>query len=450
MTVKGAIATNRFGLGAKPGEIALAAQLPEDRILSELEPGAAPKIDLKSPLSSQQILLEIDDNRLKARQSGDADRRSIQRSLRRRVNLLFLSEVEARIKHAATTTASFHERLVRFWSNHFSISAQGLEMRALAGAYEREAIRPHILGKFEDLAAQAVFHPAMMIYLDNRHSIGPSTRHARATGSGLNENLAREVLELHTVSPAAQYTQADVEAFAKALTGWTIAKAWKGRSEQGRTSFVPAFHEPGPQTLLRRRYGDDGANQAKSILLDLSAHPATARHVATKLARHFVSDDPPVSLIDRLSERFIETGGDLKAVYTALVASPEAWTSSPEKIKTPDELLISTARLIGMEKTFDGGIQKIYTSFGQRPFLAPSPEGWPDQSNAWLGPDAVTKRIEWANDLAIRHTGLDAREFLVTGLSERMSPRTLRLVAEAPTGADAMVLALMSPDFQRR
>ncbi|MEM8921072.1 MAG: DUF1800 family protein, partial [Pseudomonadota bacterium] len=355
-----------------------------------------------------------------------------------------------RTSYATTTENAFHERLVRFWSNHFTVAATSPQTRLVVGAYEREAIRPNILGRFTDLAQTAIFHPGMLIYLNNAQSVGPNSRAGKRRGRGLNENLAREVLELHTVTPASGYTQADVTAFAKALTGWLVGNHRIERNRIGRSVFSDLLHEPGRQTILGKRYSDTGGEQAKSIVEDLCASPHTAKNIAYKLARHFVADIPPETLVDKLSASFLETGGDLKTLYTKLIQSDEAWKAEPRKVKTPDELIISTGRLIGLQRVLAGDARRVFESFAQIPFTAPSPEGWPDDAAAWTGPDALMKRIEWANRIGEQNSTLDARQLLDAALGARASDAAIQAVMRAESPSQAFALALMSPDFQMR
>ena len=210
------------------------------------------------------------------------------------------------------------------------------------------------------------------------------------------------------------------------------------------------MHESGARSVLGRRYSEDGKAQATMILADLCRHPETAKNVCFKLARHFVSDTPPPTLTDRLTDTFLKTDGDLQSVYQTLVGSTEAWEDAPKKLKTPDELLTSTARLIGVRRVHAGDPRSVYESLAQRPFAAPSPEGWPDTAEAWLTPDSLMKRIEWANRVAERSDQIDARTLLKEATGPLARADTIRMIERAESGAQATAIALMSPDFQRR
>jgi len=271
----------------------------------------------------------------------------------------------------------------------------------------------------------------------------------RIRNRGLNENLAREALELHTVTPLAGYTQNDVTEFARALTGWTIHKKPHplGKNE---ALFDTHSHEPGSRTIMGKTYFPLGEKQAKIIIRNLCRHPATAQNIATKLARHFCDDTPPETLVTRLKQTFLETRGDLNALYTVLIDSPELWESKAHKLKTPDELLISAGRMVGEQNVFPTWQADIYEGFGQTPFKAPTPEGWPDNSQAWIGPDAMLKRIEWANKLAFKQADKDPQLFLQQALGPIVSSNTAQAIESAETRQQAFAMALMCPEFQRR
>lgn len=451
MSLNAAIAVTRFGLGARPGEIDDAAADPAGWLAAQVRPGSPDRFAAAGLSTSKDLLSDLQ-TYFEARRGGEPQFREERVSdFQRQVRRTLIAEITARTVHGAQTQAPFHERLVRFWSNHFTVSGRSIQTTLVAGAYEREAIRPNILRRFSELAEAAIFHPAMLAYLDNLQSVGPNSRVGSRRDRGLNENLAREVLELHTVTPAAGYSQDDVTEFARALTGWSVGNRRFGQDQIGETIFADMIHEPGARTVLGRRYTQDGGAQARAILQDLCIRPETARNVAFKLARHIVADAPPAALVNRLAETFLETGGDLTALYAGLVEAPETWAAEPEKVKTPDELLTSTARLLSVNAVFADDPRGVMESFAQRPFLAPSPEGWPDTAEAWLGPDALTKRIEWAGQVAARvGARTDARDLLVVALGQRASGETLQAVSRAESGQQALTLALMSPDFQRR
>ena len=373
------------------------------------------------------------------------------------------------------TSRPFNERLALFWANHFTVSMAKASTRGIVGAYEREAIRPHIGGSFETLLKAAVTHAGMLRYLDNDGSAGADSpivlRQARRPRgqdepgprvTGLNENLAREILELHTLGVTGGgaayggwggYSQSDVTEFARVLTGWRVPLRELMAAPDGSatTRFDPAWHQPGRKTVLGKTYAE-GPEALGAVLHDLALHPATARFIATKLARHFVADDPAPALVARLEQNYRSTGGDLPELVRTLVDAPQAWLPQAAKMKTPEEFVITTARLLKLgESAFarvpDGGI----TQLGQRVQAAPSPAGWPDRGEEWLGPDAVWKRVEWATRVADRlGRQTDARALARASLGPLLHDDTARQIERAADGPQALALLLLAPEFQRR
>jgi uncharacterized protein (DUF1800 family) len=382
---------------------------------------------------------------------------------------VIVADARSRLLTAATTKRPFAERLQWFWANHFTVSLAKGSTRGLVGAFERDAIRPNIAGSFEKLLLAATTHPAMLRYLDNVQSAGPNSaivmRLARRSNrtdekaprvTGLNENLAREVLELHTLGADSArgenpvYTQTDVTQFARVLTGWRVGY----QDDDDSQRFNAAWHEPGPKTIIGRRYAE-GPQALREVLHDLAHHPATARFIATKLARHFVADDPPAALVDRLADVYQRSDTQLAPVYRALIASPEAWRPQATKLKTPEEFVVSSLRMLSIDPRFleRGNAQSAAAigTLGQRLQYAPSPAGWSDRADDWLGPDAVWKRVEWATRTADRLGGkLDARSLAVQSLGPLLSTETRTQLDRAADGSQALALLLMSPEFQRR
>ena len=450
-----AVAVTRFGLGARPGEIEAARGDPRGFLAAQIARQGAdlPRDDGET---SAQRLAQMRDfqqqRKMERAQGGDKAAAGVQafkdaqRQLREKVGGDFL----ARARLAASTPAGFRERWALFWANHFTVSATKQVTSVLIGPFEREAIRPHAFGAFEDLLVAASTHPAMLTYLDQAQSIGPdSPVAARRRGKGLNENLAREILELHTVGVDAGYKQADVTEFARALTGFSIGRDAEERA--GQFVFRDNAHEPGARAVLGRRYGQRGLDQGLAILKDLAVDPRTARHVCFKIARHFVADAPPPPLVSRLQARWMDTGGDLAEVARTLVESPEAWDPTPAKFKTPYEFTISTWRLIGAEPSAIERLAPILTGLGQKPFSAPSPKGWPEDAQTWAAPDALIKRMQWAQGFAAAAADrADPNALAVSALGERLTPAVAKAVSRAETRREAFALLVMSPEFQRR
>ncbi len=365
---------------------------------------------------------------------------------------IYTAEIVARIARWHDARVGFAERLTAFWVNHFAIAAgSGLVERMLVGAFEREAIRPHVFGRFRDMLGAVTKHPAMLTYLNNAESVGPNSPAGRRSGTGLNENHARELMELHTIGVDAGYTQDDVIAVANILTGWTfVGRVRQGTADAPLGSFLFArqAHEPGAQTVLGTLYPDDGEAQGEALLDFLAAHPATARHVAFKLARHFVADDPPEALVDRLASTFEDTGGDLRAVSLALVDADEAMIDA-NKIKPPQLFLWSAIRALDFTPE-PRLVLGVLQTLGQPMWNPPSPEGFSDESATWLAPHAITSRLDLAEQVAPAAAArYSPAEYVDLILGPDVSDDTRTEILQAESRSQAIALLLMSPEFQR-
>ncbi len=360
---------------------------------------------------------------------------------------LIQKEAQARFDEATNAKCGFVERLVWFWSNHFCVSAD--KVPAMAGPYEREAIRPHVLGRFADMLKAVESHPAMLFYLDNVQSMGPDSIAGINRDKGLNENLARETLELHTLGARSGYSQADVTNFAKVLTGWT----WIQPGEPihgGEFAFVERMHERGDQTVFGKRYPDTGVEQGRAVLADLTRHPATAQHVAHKLAAHFVADEPPASLVAKLEKDFRDTDGNLKEVAKSLVVADESWTSQRTKLKPPSAWLVGIARITGAQASIPiGRVLGVQAMLGEALWRPPAPNGYPDTESAWI--DGVPRRLDIADDFAGRLANSAEPLALVdSALGPLASADTRETIARAESRKQALALLVMSPEFLRR
>ncbi len=467
-SLQAAIAANRFGLGE--ADLAVVGGDARGWLQAQIGPADAPRGT--GLLDTRQALELVAAEREARRQAlnpppGTTTEQAIAGHYRETI----LADARSRLMTAAASQRPFAERLQWFWSNHFTVSLLKGATRGLVGAFERDAIRPNIAGRFETLLFAATTHPAMLRYLDNTQSAGPHSRvvalEARraarreesARVTGINENLAREVLELHTLGAESAreglYTQADVTAFAAVLSGWRIGQdaAWTGRDP-----FDANWHEPGPKLVLGQSYGE-GADALRQVLHHLALHRATARFVATKLARHFIADEPPPALVDRLAATYLASDGQLSEVYRELIRSDAAWQETPAKLKTPEEFVVSTAGVLKLgERMFDppasgaaGYAAAGIAGLGQRIQAAPSPAGWSDRGADWLGPDAVWKRIEWATRLADRAgKTIDARRVAAQCLGPLLGEETARQLERAADGPQALALLLLAPEFQRR
>jgi uncharacterized protein (DUF1800 family) len=465
-----AIAANRFGLGARPGELAAIGADGPDWLRAQLPD--PPPVLAAALRSSQQILAAA----LELRREIQAERRTLANTvgtgadpnapdpvlqkLPQFLRPIYTAEVTARLSWAVSTDRPFVERLTQFWSNHFALSIDKQFLSGLAGSFEREAIRPHVLGNFSDLLLAVETHPAMLLYLDNPLSVGPHSvaaqraqRRQAPRKIGINENLAREILELHTLGVGGGYTQKDVTTFAEVLTGWTISGEG-GRfapGEPGRFVFRPELHEPGVKVLLGRHYPDDGLGQGVAVLRDVARERATARFIATKLTRHFIADDPPAAAVARIADAFARSGGDLRTVYRALTEAHEAWKQPLAKYKTPVDYVVSSYR--GLTLPVDAAHAPLapFELLGQRTWQPGSPAGWPDRSADWDGASALIKRIQWADAVGGRlGNQRDALQLAPQLLGANLTEATRTAVARAASAAQAVTLLLSAPEFMRR
>ena len=467
MTSDPVIACNRFGLGAKPGELGHVAGDPRGWLVEQLKHGPGKPPGIQSLPSTPEVVVEIQRLRAEQRRMTQAadDAKPAPEIVKRygkTVREHYVNQTRVRYQAAAATDRPFVERLVHFWSNHFAISADKQPMPAIAGLYENEAIRPHVTGNFADLLIAVEQHPAMILYLDNQRSIGPGStlgqranRRSNGRSLGLNENLAREILELHTLGVDGGYTQTDVTTLARVITGWSIG----GANERGRFAdgtpgtfeFREIIHEPGTQTILGKRYADTGLEQGEAVLRDLALHPSTARHVAEKLARHFVADEPPARLVERLAAVYLESGGELAPVYLALIDSREPWQVLAPKYKSPHDFVVSTLRAFDRTPEDSRFVVNALDLMGQTPWRPGSPAGWPDTADEWGGADALYKRIEWSNTVA-RYAGnrVDPVELGDAVLGDAFTQHARTWIARAESRQQGVALLLASPDFQRR
>ena len=461
---------NRFGLGARRGEARNVSD-PRGWLLAQLE-GGPPATRAPEQASPAAIAEAIRAFRLAGQ--GDPQQRQI---ARRRLVDVASAEASSALEERVTTDRPFVERLVMFWSNHLCVSvAAKILVAPLAGSYEREAIRPHVLGRFEDMVLGSAKQPAMLVYLDNFQSIGPNSRAARLVRRqrgprGLNENYARELLELHTLGVDGGYTQQDVQELARTLTGWTVAglagpgqaaRVNAGRGRRQRTpmdaatgpaigfGFQDALHEPGARTVLGVQYRDEGVAQGERVIRALCRHPSTAQFVATKLVRHFVADDPPEGAVARISRVFRESAGDLRAVSRALVELPEAWTADTRKFRPPQEWLIAALRALDAETAGEratGILRQL-----RQPLWAPqAPKGFGDTTQEWADPDSLLNRAELARTLAARLRFRDDPRMLldVVDVSEADPLRKILSDTSIPP-ADRLALGIAGPAFQWR
>ncbi|MGQ0815246.1 MAG: DUF1800 domain-containing protein [Gemmatimonadota bacterium] len=439
-------ALNRFGLGARVGE--------RDRISDghgwlrgQLDSGPPA---LRAPAGNSPSEIADALRNLRMMQGGEQDRREA----RRKIVQLASAEQRAALTERATTTRPFVERLVGFWSNHLCVSAAAkLPVSLLAGSYERDVIRPHVLGRFEDMVLASAKHPAMLLYLDNFQSIGPNSRGARAGGRlgrqrGLNENYARELLELHTLGVNGGYTQNDVLELARILTGWSTDR-------EIRFEFRELAHEPSAKTLLGIRYEEAGLREGERAMRALSRHPATSTFIATKLVTHFVADQPTASAVDRIARVFRTTDGDLHAVSAALIDLPEAWSEAARKFRTPQDWLVAVLRAFDARDASEA-LSPVLRQL-RHPLWAPqAPKGFGDTTQEWADPDALLNRGELARTIARQTIGKAsgagfAPQRLLEVVDVANGNPLQALLADNSIPADERIaLAIAGPAFQWR
>jgi uncharacterized protein (DUF1800 family) len=499
-----AFALHRFGLGPRAGSIAAISSDPRGALLAELDrPGAGDLVnpDLMTSGEAARALFEFQRQRQAARLANRAARESERQSQSpagtptQSSNLpqnpsgaapsnappdtsmsappvstpggaqapqpvrngppgvpqrLYLQEAHAHFQAALAADIGFVERLVWFWSNHFCVSAdKGAAVRTLCGAFEREAIRPNLLGHFSAMLLAVETHPAMLHYLDNVRSIGPGSIAGVNRGAGLNENLAREILELHTLGVRTVYAQNDVTSFAKVITGWSVVPLRQDPVHGGEFAFNSRTHEPGAQTVIGKTYSDDGFDQGRAVLADLARHSATAQHIAVKFATHFVADKPPPALVARLTKRFVDTDGDLKELAKTLVTSEESWQTPRDKLKRPREWILAALRASGILPPEIQPIIQAENMLGEPLWRPPAPKGFSDDSADWL--PGIAERLDVANLFAGRY-GLSVEPDAVIdiALGPLATDETRQTVKRAESRPQALALLLMAPEFQRR
>jgi uncharacterized protein (DUF1800 family) len=470
------LALHRFGMGPRKGSIAAIESDPRGALIAELERPSAGEIAAPGLPSSAKAFRAVTDAYAKrqakaivAKKEQDAKRQQTAEAAAMTEGVaqgtdemaakmaadavpdpgrpIYLDEAKIRIEAALSSEIGFVERLVWFWSNHFCVSAD--KIRSMSGAYEREAIRPNVLGRFTDLLLAAEGHPAMLFYLDQTISMGANSIAGINRTRGLNENLAREILELHTLGVRTGYTQDDVIGFANVLTGWTLVPPGDNPEHGGEFTFNPRLHEPGAQKVLGKPYDDETVEQGRAVLRDLAANPATATHVATKLVRHFIADAPPPALVERIAKVFLDTSGDLKQVARTMVSSSESWTQPPTKLKRPIEWVVGMVRATGFTQADPKRFTNGQVLLGEPLWRPPSPKGFPDDEASWI--DGMGRRLDIANNFAERVSDrVDPQDVIETVLESAVSPEVKQAVGRAESRQQALALLFMSAEFQRR
>jgi uncharacterized protein (DUF1800 family) len=453
-------AYTRFGNGASPNLAKLSEVNGQTWLLSQLV-----QYEIESPkLNSEQALKNIflyraERIRLeKLNATGPTDIDSMARDkadqklkdMRKAMFGSTLALTEQIILQSIQTDQPLQARLLDFFSNHFSVSASNLNMRVIAPTLEVEAIAPHLHGYFSDMLVSVTQHPAMIYYLNNENSIGPNSKIGlRQKQRGLNENLGREILELHTLGVNAGYLQKDVEALSKGLTGWSIGG--KNKNQTVGFMFKPNAHEPAEKTLLGIKYPEANSKspqQAIDMLRNLAQHEKTASHLSYKLAKHFIADQPPKKLVQAMTASWIRSKGHIPSVMKVLIEHPESWSTCAQKFKTPREYLVSVCRACQLNRTKPGLI-KTLEILGQTPYSSGSPSGFSDSANDWASASSILNRIEWAEHIAEQVKG-SPTEVAKIALGHLLHADTEKKIAQAESKRQGLAMLFMSPEFLRR
>lgn len=461
MTFSSALAEIRFGCGLSPN---LPAADSPQAVLDGL--GAPDEMAQRFPIEPYSVfrarIVELMQTRAQQRklrgtpQERDFGKRAMEVNKAARDDMIRWHGQS--VLRWVQTRHGFRERLAAFWADHFTAVGKSGVYRRAGSPYVEEAIRPRLTGYFADLLIAASTHPLMLHYLDQHLSVGPNSEFARKAkrARGLNENLAREVMELHTLGVDGPYTQDDVRQLAKLFTGLTIDR-------DAEFAFRPRLAEPGAETVLGQSYGGDPATleAVHAVLRDLAVHPATAGHIARKLAIHFVSDRPDPGLVDHVAERYRETGGHLLSVYGALLEHPAAWAMPLQNVKPPMDFVGSACRALAVAPDHVGALpvprlaaQTMWPMgvMGQ-PWQTPNgPDGWPEQDDAWITPQGLSARVRWAMTVPrnLRPDLPDPRDFVAQALGDFASESVVFAARAAETRSEAIGLVLASPAFQRR
>lgn len=482
------MASIRFGYGRRPGETP-----PEnvDALIAAVERGdAAPCLFPHEGIEGRRARFPAYREVLLAYTKA-RDNNMLEVVGKRRINPYSITLANAlqrdrhlKVQQAVLSPNAFFERLSSFWSDHFSINIlKSGAIRILAAMHEAEAIRPNLAGRFADLLKASALHPAMLDYLDQNWSVGPTSPMGLKTGRGLNENLARELIELHTMGAGSGYTQQDVREAAFVLTGlWYRSPAFK-------TEFRPKASEPGVYRVLGRTYGGRlrDIRQVHELIDDLAAREETRRHICRKLVVHFISDDPPQAVVDAMVEAWKRHDGHLLAVYRAMLEHPRSWEEEGRKARQPFDFVVAALRALNVPAdALEPGTSKkaewrpvwdaaaledvsmiapdgkaalgtnpfsvsILAMLGQPIWQPPSPAGWEEGLSTWITASQLTERIAWAQRLVARFGGdVDPRAFLETTMADAARADTIETVSRAPNRAVAMAMVLASPEFNRR
>ncbi|MGD1874310.1 MAG: DUF1800 domain-containing protein [Mastigocoleus sp.] len=466
-------AINRLSFGITPGDTDKVRKIGVKRyIKQQLSPSNIPEPQILTSQLRELQTLNLNYRQIYHRyvpQKGQKLTKQQRKALNKRSRLLKTEARKARLLRAVHSDRQLQEVMVDFWYNHFNVHGSKEHTRLLVGIYERDAIRPHVFGKFRDLLGATARHPAMLIYLDNRQNTAPNSPRARGRRKGLNENYARELMELHTLGVNGGYTQEDVVTLARIFTGWGITRNLKNMKNNSGFYFDSGRHDFSDKVLLGQNIQGRGEEQGKQALDILARHPSTASHISYKLAQYFVADNPPKSLVKRLSKRFLNTDGDIKAVLNTLFESPEFWDTKNfnNKFKTPLQYVLSVVRATDIKVRNTDRINGFLGQSGMHLYECRVPDGYKNTQDAWLSTDAISRRLSFVTQFAYggyssletpgnkaknkrqkRRKPLDA-DALAKTLENYFPNRTQNAIASSPPGLHAAMM-LGSPEFMRR
>ncbi|MGF1760719.1 DUF1800 domain-containing protein [Photobacterium sagamiensis] len=445
------LAQQRFGFGA-----ALANSLQSYTLSAQVETVPYKHDALAGLTPTNDIIIEMGHFQQKRRKSKkkQAEKQKIQQQENTFSKQQYNEQIHARNLQTLHSPLDFQERLIQFWSNHFAISVDKRKIRPLAATIENDIVRKYWNGNFKDMLMGSIKHPAMLIFLDNNLSIGPHSKVGKKRNKGLNENLAREIMELHTLGVNGGYSQTDVTSLAKAITGWTVSF----NENQPGFAFNFSMHEPGSISLLNKSYPQAGIKQGEACLNDLALHLSTANYIAAKLALHFAGDGQQ-DLVEKLSSAFLKHKGELKPLYHILINHPACLVETPVRFRTPQEWFFAVLRSVGMEPT-GKQMRNMLDRLGQTPFMAGSPAGWSDYDRDYNSPSALVQRWQIANviaAMAVKHAKSEGKKPLslfsdvrTTLYGDYLDQHTEVATNKAESVASKLSLLWLSPQFQYR
>jgi uncharacterized protein (DUF1800 family) len=446
----------RLSYGATPGELARIKSLGIESYLKEqLSPETIPESSYLQQKLSKFKTLNLTPVQLfaeygltrgrKAQQLSEEERKREREKLR----LVGEEAIYSHLLRSIYSSKQLKEVMIDFWLNHFNVFiGKGQETRLWLGNYEKEAIQPYVFGNFRDLLEATAKHPAMLFYLDNWRNTAPEKANQRGQFRGLNENYARELMELHTLGVDGGYTQEDVTTLARILTGWGISP-----QERGKFYFDEKRHDFSDKVFLGKTIKGSGMMEVEQTLDVLANHPATARHISYKLAQYFLVDEPPNNLVEKMAQNYLKTGGNIRSVLETLFSSSEFFDPKyyDQKFKTPYQYIISMARATGVEQANLRVINGMLQQLNMGVFGCQTPDGYKNTQKAWLNPDAMLRRLSFTTAIANGNLNLGEKqpvnfEELMNTLGNQFSEQTKEVINNTPPKLKSAVI-LGSPEM---